>query len=165
MAPTRSNEEIGGRSYKEYAYSPVPMSSSAVLAAVTPDGKSVNVELNAVHDKKFDETPLCVIVTHRPDSMTEKGSKLVQFLAAAAGKCPPKGRALERAPDAFLDSLESDSRSLMAFLSNNSSPPAIDRPAVIQSTGFDILISCPRCAIRVDSRLLYSKSFDLSNER
>ncbi|KAH0956782.1 hypothetical protein HN011_009732 [Eciton burchellii] len=86
MAPTRSNEEIGGRSYKDYAYSPVSVSSSsAVHATDTPDRKVANaVELNAVHDKQFCETALCVIATHRPESMMEKGSKLIQFLAAAA---------------------------------------------------------------------------------
>jgi len=105
MAPTRSNEEIGGRSYKDYAYSPVSVSSSsAVLATDTPDRKVANaVELNAVHDKQLCETALRVIATHRPESMMEKGSKLIQFLAAAAGKCPPKGRAaLESVPDVFL---------------------------------------------------------------
>jgi len=110
MTPTRSNEEIGGRSYKDYVYSPVPASSSsAVLAAATPDRKSANVESNAVlNDKKFCETPLCVVATRHPESMTEKGSKVVQFLAAAAGKF----QRVEQSSMGF--AIFSDPRSLMA---------------------------------------------------
>ncbi|RLU25240.1 hypothetical protein DMN91_003333 [Ooceraea biroi] len=84
MTPTRGNEEIEGRSYKDYAYSPVPVSSSsAVFDTATPDKESV--QLNVERDKKFCRTSSCVVAVHHPESMTEKGSKLVQFLAAAAG--------------------------------------------------------------------------------
>lgn len=76
MTPTRGNEEIEGRSYKDYAYSPVPVSSSsAVFDTTTPAKESVKPNVQRV-----------VVVNHHPADMTEKGSKLVQFLAAAAGK-------------------------------------------------------------------------------
>jgi len=75
MTPTHGNEQIEGRSYKDYAYSPVSVSSSStVFGTTTPDKKSV--ESNVQH----------VIGNRYPADMTEKGSKLVQFLAAAAGK-------------------------------------------------------------------------------
>lgn len=84
MTPTR-NEEIEGRPYKDYAYSPVPVSSSsAVFDAVTP-GKET-VELSTEKGKESCRTSFRVVDNYRPEDMTEKGSKLVQFLAAAAGK-------------------------------------------------------------------------------
>ncbi|XP_072751293.1 facilitated trehalose transporter Tret1 [Anoplolepis gracilipes] len=83
MTPTRDNEEIEGRSYKDYAYSPVPVSSSsAVFDTATPDKKSV--ELSTERDKKSCRTSFRVVDNSHPEDMTEKGSKLVQILAAAA---------------------------------------------------------------------------------
>ncbi|XP_012234489.1 solute carrier family 2, facilitated glucose transporter member 8 [Linepithema humile] len=73
MTPTRENEDIEGRSYKDYAYSPVPVSSSsAVFDTTTPAKESVETNVQRV------------VINHYPADMTEKGSKLVQFLAAAA---------------------------------------------------------------------------------
>lgn len=97
MAPTHHDNEIEGRSYKDYGYSSVPVSSSsAVFDAATPDEESV--QLNAVNDK--DE--LCRMMTsnasgtRNPEDVAEKGSKLIQFLAAITGEsvAPPstKGR-------------------------------------------------------------------------
>ena len=80
MAPTYSYEEIEGRSYK-YAYSPVPVSSSSAVYDSTTLGKhpvdigagstSFRVS-NRVQDK-------C-----RASEMAEKGSTLLQYVAAAA---------------------------------------------------------------------------------
>ncbi|XP_076244658.1 solute carrier family 2, facilitated glucose transporter member 8 [Calliopsis andreniformis] len=83
MAPTHGHHgEIEGRAkYKEYAYSPVPASSSsAVYGSATPrrlSGESgVNLSkyqiLNSVDDR------------YRYSEMTEKGSTLPQYVAAAA---------------------------------------------------------------------------------
>ncbi|XP_024885505.1 facilitated trehalose transporter Tret1-2 homolog [Temnothorax curvispinosus] len=75
MTPTRGNEEIEGRSYIDYAYSPVPVSSpSAVYGTPGTPPVRESVELS-IRDR---------IVAH-PEEMTEKGSKLPQFLAAGAG--------------------------------------------------------------------------------
>lgn len=90
MTPTRGNEEIEGRSYKDYAYSPVPVSSSsAVFDTTTLDKKSI--ELNVERNKESCRTSSYPVAVQHPESMTEKGSKLVQFLAAAAGKSCNKG--------------------------------------------------------------------------
>ncbi|XP_025153422.1 facilitated trehalose transporter Tret1-2 homolog [Harpegnathos saltator] len=84
MTPTQHDEEIEGRSYKDYVYSPVPVSSSsAVFDANTPGKESV--QLNAVHGKELRRTSSHVVDTRYPEDMTEKGSTFVQFLAAAAG--------------------------------------------------------------------------------
>ncbi|XP_043525601.1 solute carrier family 2, facilitated glucose transporter member 8-like [Frieseomelitta varia] len=79
MAPTHDQEEIEGR-YKEYAYSPVPPSSSSAVYDSTTLGKypveigvgSSKYRTNGVHDK-------C-----RVANMAEKGSTLPQYVAAAA---------------------------------------------------------------------------------
>lgn len=84
MAPTHGEEEIEGR-YKEYAYSPVPPSSSSAVYDSTTLGKypveigvgSSKYRTNGVHDK-------C-----RVANMAEKGSTLPQYVAAAAGKFQP----------------------------------------------------------------------------
>ncbi|KAK1136081.1 hypothetical protein K0M31_000650 [Melipona bicolor] len=84
MAPTHGQEEIEGR-YKEYAYSPVPSSSSSAVCDSTTLGKypveigvgSSKYCTNGVHDK-------C-----RVANMAEKGSTLPQYVAAAAGKFQP----------------------------------------------------------------------------
>lgn len=79
MTPTHDNEEIEGRSYKDYAYSPVPVSSPSAVYDTPPVRESV--ELN-VRDRTSSGT-----VDHRCcEEMTEKGSKIPQFLAAAAGE-------------------------------------------------------------------------------
>ncbi|KMQ96530.1 facilitated trehalose transporter tret1-like protein [Lasius niger] len=84
MTPTRLNEEIEGRSYKDYAYSPVPVSSSsAVFDTVTPGKESV--ELSTERGEESCRTSFRAVDNYHPGDMTEKGSKLVQFLAAAAG--------------------------------------------------------------------------------
>lgn len=74
MTPTRGDEEIEGRSYKDYAYSPVPVSSSSPVFDTTPAKESAESNVQRV------------VINRYPADMTEKGSKLVQFLAAAAGK-------------------------------------------------------------------------------
>jgi len=85
MTPTRDNEEIEGRSYKDYAYSPVPVSSSlAVFDTATPGKESV--ELSTERGEESCRTSFRIVDNHRPENMAEKGSKRVQFLAAAAGK-------------------------------------------------------------------------------
>lgn len=84
MTPTRDNEEIEGRSYKDYAYSPVPVSSSLVFDTTTPCKESV--ELSTQRGEESYRTSFRIVDNHRPENMAEKGSKLVQFLAAAAGK-------------------------------------------------------------------------------
>lgn len=84
MAPTHGQEEIEGR-YKEYAYSPVPPSSSSAVYDSTTLGKypveigvgSSKYRTNGVHDK-------C-----RVANMAEKGSTMPQYIAAAAGKFQP----------------------------------------------------------------------------
>lgn len=84
MAPTRDHEEIEGR-YKEYAYSPVPASSTSAVFDSTALGKypreigagSPEYRINGVHEK-------C-----RVAEMTEKGSTRLQYIAAAAGKLQP----------------------------------------------------------------------------
>lgn len=93
MAPTRRDEEIEGRSYKDYAYSPVPVSSSSAVFDNTTPGKE-SVKLNTVNDKE----PRCrcrISENHRAEAMTEKGSTLVQYLAAAAGESVPPRRRVE----------------------------------------------------------------------
>lgn len=75
MTPTRGNEEIEGRSYKDYAYSPVSVSSPSAVCDTPPVRESV--ELNVRGRTSLRTTG---------EEMTEKGSKLPQFLAAGAGK-------------------------------------------------------------------------------
>lgn len=77
MTPTRGNEEIEGRSYKDYAYSPVPVSSPLAVNDTPPVRGSVELNVG-------DRTSLRTNGNHCPGNMTEKGSKLIQFLAAAA---------------------------------------------------------------------------------
>ncbi|KAG7201269.1 hypothetical protein KM043_004048 [Ampulex compressa] len=85
MTPTHRNEEIEGRSYKEYGYSPVPASSSsAVYDSTTPGKDSVELSVKCNGDQRcgsgLDFRAKC-----RADEMTEKGSKFLQYFAAAAG--------------------------------------------------------------------------------
>ncbi|XP_017754191.1 PREDICTED: facilitated trehalose transporter Tret1-2 homolog [Eufriesea mexicana] len=77
MAPTHGHEEIEGR-YKEYAYSPVPASSTSALYDSTALGKypetgagSPKYRINGVQKCRVAE-------------MTEKGSTILQYAAAAA---------------------------------------------------------------------------------
>lgn len=79
MTPTRGNEEIEGRSYKDYAYSPVPVSSPLAVNDTPPVRESVELDVR-------DRTSLRTNGNRCPENMTEKGSKLMQYLAAAAGK-------------------------------------------------------------------------------
>lgn len=82
MTPTRGNEEIEGRSYKDYAYSPVPVSSPSAVYDTdsTPDRESVELNVRG-------RTSLDIVGNpSSPENMTEKGSKRMQYLAAAAGK-------------------------------------------------------------------------------
>lgn len=81
MAPTHGRrEDIEGRSkYKDYAYSPVPASSSSGVYGSATLAKHPGEILNAIkyrssHDK------------YRAIDMTEKGSTFLQYVAAAAGK-------------------------------------------------------------------------------
>lgn len=80
MTPTRGNEEIEGRSYKDYAYSPVPVSSLSTVNDTPPVRESVELDIRS--------TSLRTNGHSGPEDMTEEGSKYVQFLAAAAGKSP-----------------------------------------------------------------------------
>lgn len=79
MTPTRGNEEIEGRSYKDYAYSPVPVSSPLAVNDTPPLRESVELDVR-------DRTSLRTNGNRCPENMTEQGSKLIQYLAAAAGK-------------------------------------------------------------------------------
>lgn len=45
MTPTRGNEEIEGRSYKDYAYSPVPVSSPLAVNDTPPVRESVELDV------------------------------------------------------------------------------------------------------------------------
>lgn len=85
MTPTRDNEEIEGRSYKDYAYSPVAVSSSPAVFATTPEKESVELNVKRGEDL-CSRTPLDTTGNRYAENMTEKGSTLVQFLAAASGK-------------------------------------------------------------------------------
>lgn len=76
MTPTRGNEEIEGRSYKDYAYSPVPVSPPSAVYK-PPVRESVELNISG-------RTSLRTVGHRRPEEMTEKGSKLPQFLAAGA---------------------------------------------------------------------------------
>lgn len=78
MTPTRGNEEIEGRSYKDYAYSPVPVSPPSAVYK-PPVRESVELNISG-------RTSLRTVGHRHPEEMTEKGSKLPQFLAAGAGK-------------------------------------------------------------------------------
>ena len=81
MAPTRGHhEEIEGR-YKAYAYSPVPVSSSSAVYSSTTLGKRPGeigfnsakyYSLNGANDE------------YRDSDMTEKGSTILQYVAASA---------------------------------------------------------------------------------
>ncbi|XP_050460599.1 facilitated trehalose transporter Tret1-2 homolog [Cataglyphis hispanica] len=85
MTPTRDNEEIEGRSYKDYAYSPVSVSSSsAVFDTATPGKESVELT-STERGRESCRTSFRAVDNYRPENMTEKGSKLIQILAAAAG--------------------------------------------------------------------------------
>lgn len=84
MFPTHGHEEIEGR-YKEYVYSPVPASSTSAVYDSTTLGKdpdeisagSPKYHTNGVNEK-------C-----RVAEMTEKGSTVLQYVAAAVGKFQP----------------------------------------------------------------------------
>ncbi|XP_054005502.1 solute carrier family 2, facilitated glucose transporter member 8-like [Hylaeus anthracinus] len=80
MAPTHGREEIEGRSYKEYAYSPVPASSSsAAYDSATPRRQSDD---NGDGSTRYND-PSSVRKFLLTD-MTEKGSTILQYVAAAA---------------------------------------------------------------------------------
>ncbi|XP_014614373.1 PREDICTED: facilitated trehalose transporter Tret1-2 homolog [Polistes canadensis] len=100
MAPTHQQEEIEGRSYKEYAYSPVPVSSSSavyepttntttdtIITTITTLDKETFVENN---QNKADECKLSATFgkvkgkCSAAEEMAEKGSTLLQYVAAAA---------------------------------------------------------------------------------
>lgn len=78
MTPTRGNEEIEGRSYKDYAYSPVPVSSPSTVNDTPPVRESVELDIR--------RTSLRTNGHSGPEDMTEKGSKRIQIVAAATGK-------------------------------------------------------------------------------
>jgi len=82
MTPTRDSEKIEGRCYKDYVYSPVPVSSPSAVCDTPPVRESVELgrTLRIGH---------CC-----SENMTEKGSKRVQFLAASAGKSPSVNKGL-----------------------------------------------------------------------
>jgi len=85
MTPTRDSEKIEGRSYKDYAYSPVPVSSPSAVYDTPPVRESVEL---GIRDRTLRTGHCC------PENMTEKGSKRVQFLAASAGKSPSVSKGL-----------------------------------------------------------------------
>ncbi|XP_006571359.2 facilitated trehalose transporter Tret1 [Apis mellifera] len=79
MAPTHGQEEIEGR-YKEYAYSPVPASStSAVYDSTTLAKYPVDIGAGSPKYRTYGVYEKC-----RVAEMTEKGSTLLQYVAAAA---------------------------------------------------------------------------------
>lgn len=84
MAPTHGQEEIEGR-YKEYAYSPVPASStSAVYDSTTLAKYPVDIGAGSPKYRTYGVYEKC-----RVAEMAEKGSTLLQYVAAAAGKFQP----------------------------------------------------------------------------
>lgn len=84
MAPTHVQEEIEGR-YKEYAYSPVPTScTSAVYYSPTPGKYPIKFGGSLPKYRTIGDHDQCPAA-----EMTEKGSTLLQYLAAAAGKFQP----------------------------------------------------------------------------
>lgn len=84
MAPTHVQEEIEGR-YKEYAYSPVPTScTSAVYYSPTLGKYPIKFGGSLPKYRTIGDHDQCPAA-----EMTEKGSTLLQYLAAAAGKFQP----------------------------------------------------------------------------
>lgn len=88
MTPTQCDEKIEGSSYKDYVYSPVPVSSSSAVFDGNIPGKE-SVQLNVVRDKELCRMSSHAVGTRYPENMTEQGSKFVQFLAAVAGEFVP----------------------------------------------------------------------------
>lgn len=82
MAPTHVQEEIEGR-YKEYAYSPVPTSCTSTVYYSPTLGK-YPIKFGGSLPKYRTIGDQCPAA-----EMTEKGSTLLQYLAAAAGKFQP----------------------------------------------------------------------------
>ncbi|KAI4491219.1 hypothetical protein M0802_010315 [Mischocyttarus mexicanus] len=103
MAPTHQQEEIEGRSYKEYAYSPVPVSSSSAVyeqttttTTITANTTTTTTTTTLNKDNTFENInnrEECKILAGNFGNvkgkcsvaeMTEKGSTLLQYVAAAA---------------------------------------------------------------------------------
>ncbi|KAL2731542.1 facilitated trehalose transporter Tret1-2 [Vespula maculifrons] len=86
MAPTRREEEIEGRSYKEYAYSPVPASSSSAVYETTTTTLVKEPYVESTNNGEEYRKPTFGIVTSKCSvpEMVEKGSTLLQYVAAAA---------------------------------------------------------------------------------
>lgn len=109
MIPTRGDGGIEGRSYKDYAYSPV---------AVSPPSSVYKPPVRESVDSNTRGRTSLRTTGHRcPEEMTEKGSKLPQFLAASAGESAsvrkglnPRGekkiKLIHRQNAPLLDSLE-----------------------------------------------------------
>lgn len=85
MTPTYRDEEIEGRSYKDYGYSPVPVSPSSTLFDNTNPAKAY-VQPNTIRHKELNGTSLLDADTDRYEDMAEKSSTFYQYLAAATGK-------------------------------------------------------------------------------
>lgn len=87
MTPTnRNNEEIEGQPYKEYVYSPVPVSSTSAVHHPTTTftnfyKQNTSKESQCVNNKDYH---------HQNEKMAEKGSKFLQYLAATTGKSKNK---------------------------------------------------------------------------
>lgn len=78
MAPTNTDQEIEGRPYKDYDYSPVPASASSTSGVYLPTTLP-NVKKDTSNESQ------CVYHQFQID-MAEKGSKTLQYLAATAGE-------------------------------------------------------------------------------
>ncbi|XP_047365216.1 facilitated trehalose transporter Tret1-like [Vespa velutina] len=86
MAPTHREEEIEGRSYKEYAYSPVPASSSsAVYETTTTTLVKEPYVISTNNGEEFKKSTFGIVTSKcSAAEMGEKGSTLLQYIAAAA---------------------------------------------------------------------------------
>ncbi|XP_043462717.1 facilitated trehalose transporter Tret1-2 homolog [Leptopilina heterotoma] len=84
MTPTnRNNEEIEGQPYKEYVYSPVPVSSTSAVHHPTTTltnfyKNNTSKESQCVNNKGYHHIS-------QAKKMAEKGSKFLQYLAATTG--------------------------------------------------------------------------------
>ncbi|KAL2738759.1 facilitated trehalose transporter Tret1-2 [Vespula squamosa] len=86
MAPTRREEEIEGRSYKEYAYSPVPASSSSAVYETTTTTLVKEPYVGSTNNgEEYRKSTFGIVTTKcSVPEMVEKGSTLLQYVAAAA---------------------------------------------------------------------------------
>ncbi|XP_066589351.1 facilitated trehalose transporter Tret1-like [Prorops nasuta] len=88
MTPTHRGEEIEGRSYKEYVYSPVPPSSTAATCQSDTPGRpsqELSTRVLTTDDQSTpDNQQLNNQVQQFTLEMAEEGSRFMQYLAAAS---------------------------------------------------------------------------------